>query len=137
MRILLCNARLIGGTGSPAQDGTSLLVEGDTIARIGPAASDVDGRDAVTLDLAGRTVIPGLVEAHLHLSYNKVKQIADLDLNCPPEYSTPVSAKNAELALHCRTASVPWRPASSPTWSSSMAIRCATSASYKTERGCR
>ena len=46
-------------------------------------------------------MIPGLVEAHLHLSYNNVKQIADLDLNCPPEYSTLVSAKNAELALQC------------------------------------
>ena len=46
-------------------------------------------------------MIPGLVEAHLHLSYNDVKQIADLDLNCPPEYSTLVSAKNAELVLHC------------------------------------
>jgi imidazolonepropionase-like amidohydrolase len=101
MRILLRNARLIDGTGSPAQDGTSLLIEGDTIARIGPAAADVDARDAVTVDLASRTVIPGLVEAHLHLSYNNVKQIADLDLNCPPEYSTLVSAKNAELALHC------------------------------------
>ena len=46
-------------------------------------------------------MIPGLVEAHLHLSYNDVKQIADLDLNCPPEYSTLLSAKNAELVLHC------------------------------------
>jgi imidazolonepropionase-like amidohydrolase len=46
-------------------------------------------------------VIPGLIEAHLHLSYNNVKAIADLDLNCPPEYSTLVSAKNAELALAC------------------------------------
>ncbi|NJN40785.1 MAG: hypothetical protein HC807_08250 [Gammaproteobacteria bacterium] len=35
----------------------------------------------------------------MHLSYNNVKVIADLDLNCPPEYSTLVSAKNAELAL--------------------------------------
>jgi len=46
-------------------------------------------------------VLPGLVEAHIHLSYNHVKVIADLDLNCPPEYSTLVSAKNAELALTC------------------------------------
>ncbi len=51
------------------------------------------------MDVAGRTVIPGLVEAHIHLAYNNVKVIADLDLNCPPEYSTLVSAKNAELAL--------------------------------------
>ena len=46
-------------------------------------------------------MIPGLVEAHIHLSYNNVKVIADLDLNCPPEYSTLKAAKNAELALSC------------------------------------
>ena len=102
MRILLRNARLIDGTGSPAQDGAALLIEGDTIVQAGrPVAEAAAHGDAVTLDLGGRTVIPGLVEAHLHLSYNNVKQIADLDLNCPPEYSTLVSAKNAELALQC------------------------------------
>ena len=104
MRILLRNARLIDGTGRAAQDGAALLIEGDTIVHAGPlAAADAPGPDAaLTLDLAGRTVIPGLVEAHLHLSYNDVKQIADLDLNCPPEYSTLLSAKNAELVLALR-----------------------------------
>ena len=103
MRTLLRNARLIDGTGRAAQDGAALLIEGDTIVHAGSlAAADAPGPDAaVSLDLAGRTVIPGLVEAHLHLSYNDVKQIADLDLNCPPEYSTLVSAKKAELVLHC------------------------------------
>ncbi len=103
MRTLLRNARLIDGTGRAAQDGAALLIEGDTIVHAGPlAGADAPGPDAaVALDLAGRTVIPGLVEAHLHLSYNDVKQIADLDLNCPPEYSTLLSAKNAELVLHC------------------------------------
>ncbi len=103
MRILLRNARLIDGTGRAVQDGAAILIEGDTIVHAGPlAAADApDPAATVTVDAGGRTVIPGLVEAHLHLSYNDVKQIADLDLNCPPEYSTLVSAKNAELVLHC------------------------------------
>jgi imidazolonepropionase-like amidohydrolase len=103
MRILLQNARLIDGTGSGPHDGAALLIEGDTIVHAGrlPAADAPGPGDAATVDLGGRTVIPGLVEAHLHLSYNNVRQVADLDLNCPPEYSTLVSAKNAELALHC------------------------------------
>ena len=103
MRILIRNARLIDGTGTGAQDGAALLIEGDTIVHAGrlAAADAPDPATTVTLDAGGRTVIPGLVEAHLHLSYNDVKQIADLDLNCPPEYSTLVSAKNAELVLHC------------------------------------
>ena len=100
MRTWLKNATLIDGTGAPARDG-SLVIEGETIVHVGPlAAGDApSGADTQVLDLAGRTVIPGLVEAHIHLSYNNVKVIADLDLNCPPEYSTLVSARNAELAL--------------------------------------
>jgi imidazolonepropionase-like amidohydrolase len=101
-RIFLKNTRLIDGTGAPARDG-GVLIEGETIVHVGPlSAGDApSGADTEVVDLAGRTVIPGLIEAHIHLSYNNVKVIADLDLNCPPEYSTLVSAKNAELALSC------------------------------------
>jgi imidazolonepropionase-like amidohydrolase len=102
MKTYLKNARLIDGTGAPAVAGAALVIEGDTIVHAGPlAAADAPGSDARVVDVAGKTVIPGLVEAHIHLSYNNVKAIADLDLNCPPEYSTLVSAKNAELALRC------------------------------------
>lgn len=103
MRLHLTNARLIDGTGAAPVDGAALLIENDTLVHTGRLArGDGPSADAaVTIDLAGRTVIPGLIEAHIHLSYNNVKAIADLDLNCPPEYSTLVSAKNAELALHC------------------------------------
>jgi len=92
--------RVIDGTGAPVRDG-DVLIEGETIVHVGPISStDAPGRgETQVIDLGGRTVIPGLVEAHIHLSYNNVKVIADLDLNCPPEYSTLVSAKNAELAL--------------------------------------
>lgn len=102
-RLYLKNARLIDGIGAPAQAGAGLLIEGDTLVRAGqfPGGDEPKGPAVEILDLGGRTVIPGLVEAHIHLSYNNVKVIADLDLNCPPEYSTLVSAKNAELALHC------------------------------------
>jgi imidazolonepropionase-like amidohydrolase len=102
MKTYLKNARLIDGTGAPVVEGAALVIEGDTIVHAGRlAASDAPGSDAQTVDVAGKTIVPGLVEAHIHLSYNNVKAVADLDLNCPPEYSTLVSAKNAELALRC------------------------------------
>lgn len=103
MRLYMRNATLIDGTGAPAREGAALLIEGDTVVHAGPlAVTDAPSAGAAQIvDLAGRTVIPGLVEAHIHLSNSNVKVIADLDLNCPPEYSTLVSAKNAELALHC------------------------------------
>jgi imidazolonepropionase-like amidohydrolase len=102
MKTYLKNARLIDGTGAAAVQDAALVIEGDTIVHAGPlSAADAPGSDARVIDVAGKTVIPGLVEAHIHLSYNNVKAVADLDLNCPPEYSTLVSAKNAELALRC------------------------------------
>ena len=103
MRRLLRNLRLIDGTGAPAREGAALLIEGETIVHAGPLA-DGDApspAEAERFDLGGQTVIPGLVEAHIHLSYNDVKAIADLDLNCPPEISTLRAAKNGEFALHC------------------------------------
>jgi len=102
MRTYIRNARIVDGTGRPPVEG-GIVIEGDTIVHCGRLSPADEPRpaDAAVVDVGGRTVIPGLVEAHLHLSYNNVKVIADLDLNCPPEYSTLVSARNAELALHC------------------------------------
>jgi imidazolonepropionase-like amidohydrolase len=103
MRVYLKNLRLIDGTGAAPPAGAALLIEGDSVVHAGPLAATDAPRagDAETVDLGGRAVIPGLVEAHIHLSYNDVKAIADLDLNCPPEISTLRAAKNGELALHC------------------------------------
>ncbi len=103
MRLWLRNARLIDGTGAAPVEGASLIVDGERIAHAGRLSrgDEPSGADLRAIDLGGRTVLPGLVEGHMHLSYNNVKVIADLDLNCPPEYSTLVSAKFAELVLHC------------------------------------
>lgn len=103
MRLYLKNLRLVDGTGTPARPGAALVIEGDTLVHAGPLAplDEPGGPDVEAIDLGGRTVLPGLVEAHIHLSYNNVKVIADLDLNCPPEYSTLQAARNAELALTC------------------------------------
>jgi imidazolonepropionase-like amidohydrolase len=96
--LLLRNARLIDGNGGAPLEGASILVDGERVAYAGPKPP---ASNATVADLGGRTVIPGLIEGHIHLSYNNVKAVADLDLNCPPEYSTLVASKNAELALHC------------------------------------
>jgi imidazolonepropionase-like amidohydrolase len=103
MRTFLHGGRIVDGTGAAPVDGACLLIEGDTLVHAGrlPEADRPRSGDAAIVDLGGRTVIPGLVEAHIHLSYNDVKVIADLDLNCPPEYATLRAAKNAELALTC------------------------------------
>jgi imidazolonepropionase-like amidohydrolase len=56
--------------GSPV-DGGTVLLDGDRIAAVGPAA-DVDvPEDAVLVDAAGAWVLPGFVDAHAHLGVHE------------------------------------------------------------------
>lgn len=62
--ILFENARLWDGFAEEAVPGMSVLVEGDAIREIAPAVSSASAR---RIDLAGRTLMPGLVDCHVHL----------------------------------------------------------------------
>jgi imidazolonepropionase-like amidohydrolase len=65
--VALTNVRVIDGTGQPARDGQTIVVQNGKILAVGPAAS-VAGADVLNLD--GRTVFPGLVGVHNHLFYH-------------------------------------------------------------------
>jgi imidazolonepropionase-like amidohydrolase len=65
-RLWLTNARLFDGTGAAARDAAAVLVEDGEIARVGDA-SDSTPEGARVVDLAGRTLMPGLIDAHAHV----------------------------------------------------------------------
>jgi imidazolonepropionase-like amidohydrolase len=67
--ILLRNARVVDGTGAPARPGQMVLIRNGRLAAIGPEGTVTIPGDATQIDLAGRTVIPGLVMLHEHLYY--------------------------------------------------------------------
>ncbi|TDD26818.1 amidohydrolase family protein [Kribbella turkmenica] len=62
----LLNARLLDGTGSDPVDGAWLRIAHDRIAEVGVGPVTV-GSDPV-IDCAGRTVMPGLIDCHVHLA---------------------------------------------------------------------
>jgi imidazolonepropionase-like amidohydrolase len=62
-RLWLTNGRLLDGTGAAPRDGVSVLVESGRIASIGGSAA----ADARTVDLQGRTLMPGLIDSHSHV----------------------------------------------------------------------
>ncbi|MBM3458267.1 MAG: amidohydrolase family protein [Armatimonadetes bacterium] len=98
--LLVCNARLVDGTGADPVTPAGLLVEGDRIAWVGAmAAAPAIGPETRVLDAAGRTLMPGLIEAHLHLSYRDVRELPDLDLKCPVEETTIRAVAHARLCL--------------------------------------
>src|SRR3954471_131911 len=67
--VALTNVRVIDGTGAPARDGQTIVLKDGTILSAGDAASANIPAGARTMDLAGRTVMPGYVMLHEHLFY--------------------------------------------------------------------
>lgn len=67
--IALTNARVIDGTGAAARDGQTILIRDGRIAALGATGSVTVPQGAETLDLAGKSVLPGLVMVHEHLFY--------------------------------------------------------------------
>ena len=67
--VAFTNVRVIDGTGAPAREGQSVIIREGRIEALGPTATTPVPAGARTIDLAGRTVIPGLVMVHEHLFY--------------------------------------------------------------------
>jgi imidazolonepropionase-like amidohydrolase len=64
--ILFRSARLVDGIADEPVDGVDVLVVDGCIAEIGPHLSPPPGDGARTIDLAGLTLMPGLIDAHVH-----------------------------------------------------------------------
>jgi enamidase len=67
--IALTNARVIDGTGQPARDRQTIVVRGGLIAEVGDATRVTPPAGAEVVDVAGKSVLPGLVMVHEHLYY--------------------------------------------------------------------
>jgi imidazolonepropionase-like amidohydrolase len=67
--VVLSHVRVIDGTGAPAAEDQTIVIENGVIRSVGPAARSAPPAGARVMDLTGHTVIPGLVGMHDHLFY--------------------------------------------------------------------
>jgi imidazolonepropionase-like amidohydrolase len=66
--IALVGATLIDGTGGPPLNDAAIVVRGGTIEFIGPRAGFALPKETREVDVKGRWIIPGLIDAHAHLA---------------------------------------------------------------------
>lgn len=67
--IALQHVRIIDGTGAPAREDQTIIIDSGRITAIGASAEIAVPASAKSLDLSGHTAMPGLVGMHDHLFY--------------------------------------------------------------------
>ena len=92
--LALEHVRVIDGRGGPPRADQTVVLENGRIRSVSPSAAAVIPAEAVRVDLAGHTVMPGLVMLHEHLNYFSGQSVWD---------SHPVSYPRLYLAAGVTT----------------------------------
>ena len=70
-------ARVIVGDGKTI-DNATLVVQGDRITQVGPAASVKVPAGAARVSVTGKTIMPAIIDSHVHTSTTEAELVADL-----------------------------------------------------------
>jgi len=92
---LFTNVDVFDGVHEARIEKANVLVEDNLVKRISTSAIPTDG--ATVIDGGGRTLMPGIIEAHAHLSL-AAASVAEL-LTQLPSYATILSVLQAEIML--------------------------------------
>jgi imidazolonepropionase-like amidohydrolase len=100
METVLRGGRLIDGTGRDPVADAGLVIEGSCIRQVDRTERLRFGKDALVIDLDGRAVMPGLVDAHTHVTYHASQPDAwRLEMEESLELTTVKAALNARAIL--------------------------------------
>jgi imidazolonepropionase-like amidohydrolase len=96
-RVLFRGANVWDGSGAAAFP-ADVLVEGSRIKTVARAPNRLAADGAVVIEARGRTLMPGLVEGHAHISFGGAVNDSDLG-NIPPEEHVLLTVRNAKTLL--------------------------------------
>ena len=95
------NVRILDATGEYSYTG-EVIVQGNRIKQVTKGSARMNGSAGIggqtVIDGMGATLMPGLCDAHLHLSWNNAPGIDPIQM-MPPEEHTLVTAQMAKLVL--------------------------------------
>jgi len=96
-RVLFRNAMVFDGSGAE-QFPADVLVEGNRIRTIARTPGQLSADGCTVIDAHGRTLMPGLVEGHAHISFGGAVNDKDLG-DIPPEEHVLLTMRNAKTLL--------------------------------------
>ena len=98
-RLVLSHATVLDGDGGVLHD-AQVVVEGDRITSVGAGVSTPSQPDDREVDLAGRTVMPGMVNCHFHATYHNLGGVpAPFGLEEPMALQAVRAVNSLELLL--------------------------------------
>ena len=100
MNVLVKCGNFIDGTGRPPVKNVALLIEDNVIKQVGPTDSVKAPPDARVIDLNGMFVCPGLMDAHMHASFNGEAEYWDIVLKQNTAYRTLTGLRNVNADLN-------------------------------------
>ena len=105
---LITGGTVVDGTGAPARRDEAVLLRDGRITALGAAAVAEVGAHGVDerIDATGKTVMPGLIDAHTHLSFGEPTGNDELFHHRTEAYSSMLSAYNARKVLRAGVTSV-------------------------------
>ena len=105
--IYIKNGRVVDGTGAEPFT-ASLLIDGDKIAALGASADKAAAvlPDRLEIDAAGLTVMPGLIDAHCHISFDEPLSNDELFFHRRHGLSAIAAAANARKVLRAGVTSM-------------------------------
>ncbi len=96
--VVFTNVRVFDGRSDSLSAPTTVVVRGNTIAAIGPAAKP-SRKDATVIDGRGRTLMPGLIDNHVHMMFNSLSPAQMADPGMGLEKIMQLSAEQSRLML--------------------------------------
>lgn len=104
--ILISGGTVVDGTGAAARPGEAVLLRGGRIVALGAAALAQAAPGETRIDATGKTVMPGLIDAHTHLTFGEPTGNDELFHHRTEAYSSMLSAYNARKVLRAGVTSV-------------------------------